>query len=144
MRHAIVPLLALSLACRSGDPIAEAKAVVADHETAAMAGNLDGVLANVAPDIVVLTAGEPLIEGPEAFRDFYGELLAAGRWEFGHDYTGDEAVGDLVALHGVARGTLTPHEGEPAAFANNFILLLRRQADGRFRFWRVAFAPGGE
>jgi steroid delta-isomerase-like uncharacterized protein len=124
------------------DVISEAKGVVTSHEDFAMGGDLDGVMSNMTDDIVVLAGGVPLIDGKEEFRDFYAGLMASGSQEFGHDYTGGEAIGDdAVVLHGVSRGTLTTNEGVVSEFSNNFVHVLRRAEDGRFKFWRATFAP---
>lgn len=126
----------------SDDLIAQAKAVVARHEAEAMAGNLEGVLANCAPDIVVLASGAPLVEGLDAMREFYGSLLAAGSFESStHNYSAAETAGDAVVLHGVARSTLIPPEGPPVPTENNFLMVLRLSEVGLMKFWRVAFAP---
>lgn len=121
--------------------IDEAKAVVQSHERFARAGDLDGIMSNVAEDIVVLADETPLIKGKAAFRDVYAGYLQAGTLDFGHDYEGAAVVADTVLLHGVARGTLIPPSGQPTPFANNFILVLKRQPNGSFQFWRIAFAP---
>ncbi len=121
----------------------EAKAVMASHEQFAKAGDLDGIMTNVADDIVMLAPDAPLVQGRDAFREFYTGLLGVGQWDLGHDYEGAEVVGDTVLLHGVARGTLTLNDGDTTALANNFLLVLRRQADGKLRVWRGAFAPSG-
>ncbi|MFH1764297.1 MAG: nuclear transport factor 2 family protein [Gemmatimonadota bacterium] len=123
------------------DLIARAKDVIANHEAEAMAGNLDGVVSNCAPDIVVLAAGAPLVEGLDGVRQFYGQLLATGSFEFTHAYSGAALVGDAVVLHGVARGTLTPPEGPPTPVENNFIMILKPDEAGVMKFWRVSFAP---
>lgn len=124
------------------DVISEAKGVVSSHEEFAMAGNLDGVMSNMADDIVVVASGVPLVNGKAAFRDFYAGMMASGSQEFGHDYNGGEAIGDdVVVLHGVSRGTLTTNEGLVSEFSNNFVHVLRRAEDGRFRLWRATFAP---
>ena len=107
-------------------------------------GDLEGILSNMDADVVVLAPESPLIEGLEAVRGLYTGLLAMGSWEFGHDYAAQSESGDLVFLHGVARGSMTSAEGEPTAMSNNFMITLRRDAESRFRFWRVAFAPSGE
>jgi ketosteroid isomerase-like protein len=139
--------LLLAVGCSRSEPPADmivaAKDVMRSHEEFAAAGDLEGVLSNAADDIVLLTPGVELVEGKESFRDFYQGLLALGSWQFDHDYSGAEVVGDAVVLHGVARGTLTPPEGGPSSFANNFILILRSQPDRSLRVWRVAFAPAG-
>ncbi len=133
--------VATQYACAS-DVISEAKDVVTFHEHFAMANNLDGVMTVAADDIVVMAYGVPLIEGKEAWRNFYGGLLSSGRQVFGHDYTGEEAIGDnVVVLHGVSRGTFTTNEGDVSGFSNNFIHVLRRGKDGQFKIWRASFAP---
>ena len=53
-------------------------------------------------------------------------------------------IGDLVFLHRVARGSMTPTDQEAVPLSNNFMITMRRDADGRFRIWRAAFAPRGE
>lgn len=46
----------------------DAKEVVQSHETYAMSNNLNGVMTNIADDVVVLADGTPLKRGKEAFR----------------------------------------------------------------------------
>jgi len=148
MNRSAYSFLLLAVACSGNelptDMIAAAKDVMRSHEEFAAAGDLEGVLSNAANDIVLLTAGVELVEGKDSFRDFYEGLLALGSWQFDHDYGGADVLGDAVVLHGVARGTLTPPEGEPSSFANNFVLVLRSQPDGSLKVWRVAFAPAGD
>ena len=124
--------------------IEQAKAVVAAHEELVREGDLDGMLENFAEDVVVLAADAPLVVGKGSVRDLYTNLMAMGIWEFGHDYLGAEEVGNLVILHGVARGTLTPPDGGGSSVSNNFLHVFKRDADGRWRIWRAAFAPSGE
>jgi steroid delta-isomerase-like uncharacterized protein len=124
------------------DVISEAKGIVSSHEKFAMSGNLEGVMSNVADDIVVLAAGVPLIIGTAAFQDFYAGLMASGTQDFGHDYTGGEAIGaNVVVLHGISRGTLTTNDDLISEFSNNFIHALRRTEDGKFKLWRATIAP---
>ena len=118
-----------------------AKEVLRSHEAFAMQGDLDGVMTNIAEDIVVLASGASLVEGRDAFRGFYGAVLEAGDQEFGHDYGGGESIGDVVVLHGISRGTVTSPEGGVTHFANNFIHALRRDDGGQFKIWRASFAP---
>jgi len=126
------------------DAINQAKAVIRSHEECVAASDLEGVMGNMAEDVVMLAPGSPLIQGRDSVRAFYEGLLSMGHSEFTHDYDGAEEVGDLVILHGVARGSLTPREGTPDHFANNFILTLKRDETGRYLAWRGAFAPGAE
>jgi ketosteroid isomerase-like protein len=116
--------------------------VVTNHESLVMAGDLDGVMSNFAPDIVVLAPGSPFMEGLGAMREFYESMLASGSFESTiHDYSGAELVGDVVVLHGVAESTLVPPEGPPIRMVNNFLHVLKSDETGAMKFWRVAFAP---
>jgi len=123
------------------DPIQAAKAVVAAHEAAVRDRNLPAIIANAADDVVALIPNTPLVVGKEALRAVYEQLLAMGNWDLRHDYASAIIAGDLVILDGIARGTLAPPGGHANTFANNFMLTFKRQTDGRYRFWRVAFAP---
>ena len=123
------------------DLVADAKAVVAAHEDAVKTADLERIVANTAEDVVVLVPGAPLIEGRDAVRSFYQQLLAAGPGDFKHYYSGQEVAGDAVVLHGVARGVMPGADGEATPFANNFILVLKTDDSGKMKFWRVAFAP---
>ena len=145
-RTPLLSICLIILACAStkipqNSPIDEAKAVVQSHERFARSGELDAIMSNVAEDIVVLAADTPLIKGKAAFRDLYAGYLKAGTSDFGHEYEGAEVVAGTVLLHGVARGNVIPSSGQPSPFANNFILVLKRQPTGKFQFWRIAFAP---
>ena len=124
--------------------VAEAKDVVRSHESYAMANDLDGVMSNIANDIVLLAADNALVEGAKAFRDFYSGMIAAGQQDFGHDCTGEATIGnDVVILNGVSRGSLTASDGTVSNFSNNFIHILKRGEDGQFKIWRASFAPDG-
>jgi ketosteroid isomerase-like protein len=120
--------------------VEEAKAVVKSHEEFVLSGNLDGVMSNCTDDVVVLAAGAPLQVGKAAVRSMYASILQAKPPRGEHQYQGGVAIGELVILHGVFKIAATP---DTPAMANNFILTLRREADGKYRFWRVAFAPAG-
>jgi uncharacterized protein (TIGR02246 family) len=146
-----IPMLGLTLAmtiaaCQSQassqtDLVADARAVVAAHEDAVRAADLEGIVANAAEDVVVLVPGAPLIEGRDALRSLYQQLLAAGPGEFKHEYSGQEVIGDGVVFHGVARGVMPGPDGQAQPFANNFIMVLKRDDTGKMKFWRVAFGP---
>ena len=123
------------------DSVRSAKDVVASHERFASAADLDGIMSNVADDAIVLVPNSALVKGKAAIREMYKTFLAQGRWEFVHDYEDAVSTGDVVVLHGVARGTVVPSGGERSSFANNFLIVLRNQADGQFRFWRISFGP---
>ena len=122
------------------DEITAAKAVIASHEELSRAGDLAGVLTNVADDIVLVVPNIPLVEGKSAFEKVYSNMFGMGQWDFEHDYSGADVAGDTVILQGVARGTFTSTEGETSPIENNFLLVLER-IGGSYKVWRGAFGP---
>jgi hypothetical protein len=68
----------------------------------------------------------------------YANMFGIGRWDFKHECSGADVVGDVVILHGVARGMFTPTEGDPSLIENNFLIVLKRIGDS-FKVWRGAF-----
>ena len=123
------------------DEIAAAKAVIASHERLSRAGDLAGVLANIADDIALVVPNAPLVEGKSAFEEVYSRLFGMGKWNFEHEYSGVEVVGDAVILYGVARGTFTPNKGDPSPIENNFLIVLKRSGES-YKVWRGGFGPG--
>lgn len=123
--------------------VAQAKAIIASHEANIAKADLDAIMTNMASDIVVMAPDAPLIEGAESCRAMYQALLAMGRWEFGHDYHGAHAEGEIIFLHGLARGSLTLPDGSSQPLANNFQITVKPDVDGHLKAWRVGFAPAG-
>jgi uncharacterized protein (TIGR02246 family) len=123
------------------DPIEAVNVVIRAHEAAVRAGDVDAVLQNGTEDGVVLVANAPLVEGVEGVRALYTQMFAMAAWDYRHEISGTSVQGDLVVVHGTARGTMVPTGGQAIPFTNNFMLTFKRGPDARWRFWRVAFAP---
>jgi ketosteroid isomerase-like protein len=119
----------------------DARAVMESHHRAVNAGSLEGVMANIADDVVAAVPGTPLIKGKDSFRAFFSGLLRLGTWTHAYEIQDLTAVGESVVMSGLSSGTLTPPGGTAGPWANSFILTFRYGPDGKMRFWRVAFAP---
>lgn len=129
---------------QSATAVEAATAVMAAHDRAYNSGDLDAIMANVAADVVVLAPGARLVEGKEAFRDFYVGMLHgswAGNGDVTHRFAGAEEAGDVVVLHGVASGAIRPPGTVPIPVANNFLILLKPDVTGAYKIWRAAFGP---
>jgi uncharacterized protein (TIGR02246 family) len=142
MKYAMLILISLFIGCSARHPVEDAKAVIKAHEEFSKAGDLEKIMSNMADDVVLLTPGMPLIKGKETCRKFYSGMVTMGKVEFTHDIQGAEIVGDAVILHGFAHGTMTKPDSTIIPLANNFIVTLKYQSDGKMRFWRGAVAPG--
>ena len=122
------------------DEIAAAKAVMVSHERLSRAGDTAGILANMAHDIALVVPNTPLVEGKPACEEVYARLFSMGKWDFEHEYSGAELVGDAVILYGVARGTFTPNKGDRSPIENNFLTVLKRSGES-YKIWRGGFGP---
>jgi len=121
-----------------------ATAVMAAHDRASNAGDLDAIMENVAEDVVVVAPDVRMIEGRDAFRDFYAGMLRsswAGNSDVTHYFAGAEESGDVVILHGIACGAIRPPGTVPIPVANNFLILLKPDVTGAYKIWRAAFGP---
>lgn len=134
----------VAAAPRRGPPVDEVRTLIRDHESFAHAGDLDGIMRSIADDIVLLVPGTPLLKGKAAFRDHYASFLRAlkpGTLELTHEIEGEEVVDNTIHLHGVASGQFVAANDATNRFANNFVYVLKRQATGELKFWRIAVAP---
>jgi len=144
MRLSILVLIFLLVGCSTRHPVEEAKAVLKSHEQFSKAGDLDGIMSNIAEDVVCFFPGTPIIKGKEACRNFYAAVLKASKSEFIHEYDGAEIVGDAVILHGTARGTTTMPDSSVTHFVSNFLTVLRYQPDGKLKLWRGTSVPSAQ
>jgi uncharacterized protein (TIGR02246 family) len=97
------------------------------------AGDLDGVLALYEPGAtLVLPEGD--LTGTAAFHDSTKQMLAA-RLQLQMKVTKVVRVGeDLAVLYNDWTGSMNGSDGQPMAMAGKAIEVVRRQADGTWRF----------
>ena len=97
------------------------------------AGDLDGVLALYEPGAtLVLPEGD--LTGTAAFHDSTKQMLAA-RLQLQMKVTKVVRVGeDLAVLYNDWTGSMIGEDGQPMAMAGKAIEVVRRQADGTWRF----------
>jgi len=140
MRKLALVVLCFVLACANRDPIQDALNTMKSHEDYVKTLNLEGVMTNMADDVVVLAI--PLIVGREAIEEFYAGFFAnlSSVEEFSHNYLGTEIIGNIVFLHGTATFKGTNKDGTTLEMVNNFFLVLKYQPDGRIKIWRNAVA----
>ncbi len=99
-------------------------------------GNLDSVAVLYAEDGSLLPPNEPVVTGREAIRKSWGRFLDAYtvRFELGTDEL--EGRGDLAYVRRHYTLTASPKLKGAAAISDQgkFVEVLRRQADGKWRF----------
>ena len=118
----------------------EVKALLAEVDQVAEAGDIDRFMTMVHEDCQILGPDMPPLIGKDAIREVYGKLFADFDWVDKHIPIETEVVGDLIFHRGTAVGSLTPvGEGEVEHFNNKYLQVLRRGADGKLKFWKAVF-----
>lgn len=117
------------------DPAADRAAIEAMREaerTAAEAGDVEGFLALMAPDIMVMPPNGPAVSGRDAVRAWLEDFMGAYTVSFS-SYSTDEVIveGDLAVERISGEWTMTPTgEGEAMTEGVKGLHVYRRQADG--------------
>jgi len=100
-------------------------------------GNADALRDFLADDYEVWAHGAPAIRGPEGAANAMRGALA--RFEIAQSFEPMESVvcGDWAFERGIETMILTPREGgEPREMSQRALLILRRDADGKWRYAR--------
>ena len=123
------------------EDIAAVRQLLADQEDAFNAGDLAGATAPFAEDAVIISDGEPLVEGSDTMTAVYEGMLA----QFTLDYhlSSEEVIhgGDII----YERGTYTLDLMDKATgetvqqVKNNHVHIFKRQADGSWKTWRMMY-----
>jgi uncharacterized protein (TIGR02246 family) len=97
------------------------------------AGDLEGVLALYEPG-ATLVMPEGDMTGAAAVRDSWSQLLAAQPQVQTHVTKVVRVGDDLAVLYNEWSGSMTGSDGQPTALAGKATEVVRRQADGTWRF----------
>ena len=134
---------ALLLACTEQPLTTEAEQAIRDlHEGATVAlgeGDLDGLMAVYADDVISLPPGQPALVGRAAVRAVWEASLA----EYDVQVTVDIEEVRVTAEWAFERGTfemqLTPKAGGPTISDIGKYLDVLRQVDGQWKYWRMSW-----
>lgn len=113
------------------------KALNEKWAAAQTAGNVEGILAPLAADFVLMPPNESAQTGIPAARAWVEKLLAQVTFTSGTAALDEVIVsGDWAFARGTFSATSQPKSGgSPTTSATKYALLLRRQADGS---WKIA------
>jgi uncharacterized protein (TIGR02246 family) len=125
---------------------AELEALAAELCDGLAQRDLERVMACYDDDVVLMIPGAPLVRGTEALRAYYEGVIAAGVTGAEMRVRQVEALGDAVAEVGEYRMALEPPEGAPVEDVGKYLVVCRRDGEGKLRFWLDMFhsdaAPG--
>jgi len=122
------------------DDVQAIKQVGKEYFEATNLGDANRCLATMAPDVVVMPAGRPSIIGKEDLRslsrDYHSKFLLNYTLEY------DEVLvrGDLAFARASVAGSRTSRsDGSVEKVAWRNLWIFKRQADGKWKFWRIIF-----
>lgn len=104
-------------------------------------GDLDAVVESFDPEAVMLAPGAPAAIGSDGIRAYFEQAIAGGVGRPAEMRTTDVVeLGDgAVAEVGDYTMTIAPPEGEPFEDFGKYMVVHRRDGDGRLRLWRDMF-----
>lgn len=103
------------------------------------AGNVDAVLALMAPDALFLVPGQPPMQGREAFASGLRGVLAHSVVESSSEIDEIEVSGDMAYCRTRLSVTITSKHGQvPLQRTGHTLSILRRGADGKWVLTRDA------
>jgi ketosteroid isomerase-like protein len=109
--------------------------------------DLDSVMDMYASDAWLLAPGVPLIQGAADIRTFLQSMLDAGVRALDLESAAVEGSGDLAVDIGRYRLTIAPPGADSMIDEGKYIVVLKRQADGKLRLAYDTFnsdqAPAG-
>ena len=116
--------------------------LLAETESAAARGDVDGVVAGFTDDAVSEPADVAPLVGKASIDGFYRPLYDGFNIDLHHEILEAEPVGTVVVHRGRSYGTLVPKTGgAPQAFELVYLAVLKWTADSSVRFWRVMSHP---
>jgi len=143
----ILPLVLLAAACQPAaveqqavttGPDVEAITTAFDQAVAAAnAGNVAGVLAVYADNVVSSPPHEPPTSGIAALRQMFEPQFAENTIHITVRPYELVVAGDLGVMRTSYQETITPKgEGDPVEMSGDWLIIWRKQSDGSWKFWR--------
>ena len=115
------------------------RALIARWLDATRDGKVDEVLELMAPDAIFLTAGQPPMQGHEAFADTLRHVLNANAIESSSEIDEVEVAGDMAYCRTTLSVTVISKHGQvPLRRTGHTLSILRKGADGKWRVTRDA------
>jgi uncharacterized protein (TIGR02246 family) len=107
------------------------------YNAAVNSGDLEGWMALVADDAVVLPPDELPISGMDELRPLYEAVFGTYAFQFTPRLDEVVVAGDLAVLRAFYEETLTVRgEGETMEFSGLWLMILRKQSDDSWKLWR--------
>jgi uncharacterized protein (TIGR02246 family) len=133
----------LLLACTEQPLTTESEQAIRDlHESALVAvgdGDLDGLMAVYADDVISLPPGQPALVGRTAVRAMWEASLAEYDMQVTVDIEEVHVTGEWAFERGTFEMQLSPKSGGPTVIDIGKYLDVLKQVDGQWQYWRVSW-----
>ncbi|MDH3458209.1 MAG: DUF4440 domain-containing protein [Gemmatimonadota bacterium] len=119
------------------------ESIAEQHHTATAAlsaGDLDSMMAVYADEVIMLPPNEPARVGTAAVRAMWEGVLDAFAVNVSVSVEEVEVLGAWAFERGTFEMKLTPRSGgSPLEDSGKYLDVLRRNADGDWKYWRLCF-----
>ena len=126
------------------DDVRAIKAIGEEYFEATNLGDANRCMATMAPDVVIMPPDRPSIMGKEVLRRL--SLDYHSKFKLNYNLVYDEVLvkGDWAFARATANGTRTAlSDGSVEKLLWRNLWILKRQADGKWKFWRIIFNSAG-
>ena len=125
---------------RSEDDVRAIKDLAEEYFQSANNGNVEGCIATMAPDVIIMPPNRPSILGIEQLRGLSRDYHDWYEVRYSLSVDEVEVAGDIAFARATANGTRR-HRGESSTenVAWRNVWILKRQPDKTWRFWRIIF-----
>ena len=122
------------------DDVRAIKALGEEYFAATNLGDQNRCIATMAPDVVIMPPNRRSIIGKEELRHVSREYHSKFKLNYHVVYDEVEVMGDLAFARATATGTRTAlSDGSVEELLWRNFWILKRQADGKWKFWRIIF-----
>ena len=122
------------------DDVNAIKKLGEEYFEATNAGNSDRCIATMAPDVIIMPPNRPSIVGKEQLRRLSHDYHVTFEEKCDLVYEEVETTGDLGFARATVTGTRTSRsDGSIEKLVWRNVWIVKRQADGKWRFWRIMF-----
>jgi len=126
------------------DDVTAIKKLGEEYFAATNAGDADRCIATMAPDVIIMPPNVPTIMGTEQLRQVSHDYHDRYSAKYNVVYDEVEAVGDLGFVRATVTGMRSSRsDGSVEQLVWRNLWIIKRHADGEWKFWRIIFNAGG-
>lgn len=114
----------------TADAVQQIATVREEYVEAENAGDVEGILATCAEDVVFIPPESPPVRGKDAAREFLGGFLDAFSVDLDLESESIVVDGDLGYDWGTVSGTMQPKGGDTQSLSNSYLIVFERDVDG--------------